>query len=74
MGAALRTIPVGETVKSHFRDIGHSLNDQDVTYENAQARERTQVLMDVANPMVRISSQRLARSAAFSGIKGVGEI
>ncbi len=49
MGAALRTIPVGETVKSHFRDIGHSLNDQDVTYENAQARERTQVLMDVAN-------------------------
>ena len=49
MGAALRTIPIGETVKSHFRDIGHSMNDQDVTYENAQARERTQVLMDIAN-------------------------
>ena len=49
MGAALRTIPIGESVKSHFRDIGHSLEDQDVTYENAQARERTQVLMDVAN-------------------------
>ena len=49
MGAALRTIPIGDTVRSHFRDIGHSMEDQDVTFENAQARERTQVLMDVAN-------------------------
>src|SRR5699024_3403503 len=49
MGATLRTIPIGESVKSHFRDIGQSMEDQDVTYENAQARERTQVLMDVAN-------------------------
>ena len=49
MGATLRTIPIGETVKSHLRDIGHSLDDHSVTYENAQARERTQVLMDVAN-------------------------
>ena len=49
MGATLRTIPIGETVKSHFRDIGQSMDDQDVTFENAQARERTQVLMDVAN-------------------------
>ncbi len=49
MGATLRTVPIGETVKSHFRDIGQSMADQDVTYENAQARERTQVLMDVAN-------------------------
>ena len=49
MGAALRTIPIGETVKSHFRDIGQSPENRDVTYENAQARERTQVLMDVAN-------------------------
>jgi NAD+ synthase (glutamine-hydrolysing) len=49
IGATLRTIPVGETVKSHFRDIGHDIEDQDVTYENAQARERTQVLMDLAN-------------------------
>ena len=48
MGATLRTVPIGETVKSHFRDIGQSMADQDVTYENAQARERTQVLMDVA--------------------------
>ncbi len=49
MGATLRTIPIGETVKRHFRDIGQSMDDQDVTYENAQARERTQVLMDIAN-------------------------
>ena len=49
MGAALQTIPIGDTVRSHFRDIGHSMDDQDVTFENAQARERTQVLMDVAN-------------------------
>ena len=49
MGTTLRTIPIGDTVRSHFRDIGHSPEDQDVTYENAQARERTQVLMDIAN-------------------------
>ena len=49
MGTTLRTIPIGDTVRSHFRDIGHDPEDQDVTYENAQARERTQVLMDVAN-------------------------
>ncbi|MDE7262583.1 MAG: NAD(+) synthase [Oscillospiraceae bacterium] len=49
MGATLQTIPIGDTVRSHFRDIGHSMDDQDVTFENAQARERTQVLMDVAN-------------------------
>ena len=49
MGATLRTIPIGETVKSHLRDIGHDFDDHSVTFENAQARERTQVLMDVAN-------------------------
>ena len=49
MGATLRTIPIGDTVKSHLRDIGHDFEDHSVTFENAQARERTQVLMDVAN-------------------------
>ena len=49
MGATLRTIPIGESVRGHFRDIGHDPENHDVTYENAQARERTQVLMDVAN-------------------------
>ncbi len=49
MGATLRTIPIGDTVKSHLKDIGHDFDDHSVTFENAQARERTQVLMDVAN-------------------------
>ena len=49
MGVTLRTIPIGESVKSHFKDIGHSMDDHSVTFENGQARERTQVLMDVAN-------------------------
>ena len=44
-----RTVDISESVKSHFRDIGQSLEDYSVTYENGQARERTQVLMDVAN-------------------------
>jgi NAD+ synthase (glutamine-hydrolysing) len=45
----LRQIPIRDAVTQHFRDIGHDLNTHDVTYENAQARERTQILMDVAN-------------------------
>ncbi len=45
----LRTIPIGPAVEQHFKDIGHPPGQHDVTYENAQARERTQVLMDVAN-------------------------
>jgi NAD+ synthase (glutamine-hydrolysing) len=45
----LREIPIGEAVLKHFEDIGHDPNQRDVTYENAQARERTQVLMDLAN-------------------------
>ena len=44
-----REIPIHEAVRLHFRDIGHDERDHSVTYENAQARERTQVLMDVAN-------------------------
>lgn len=49
LGVTLREIPIKEAVLQHFADIGHSRNDHSVTYENAQARERTQVLMDVAN-------------------------
>ena len=49
LGAELRVVPIGEAVRGHFRDIGHDENKHDVTYENAQARERTQILMDVAN-------------------------
>lgn len=49
LGASLREIPIKEAVSVHFRDIGHKPEHHDVTYENSQARERTQVLMDVAN-------------------------
>ena len=49
LGATLKRIDIGQAVKQHFKDIGQSMENQDVTFENAQARERTQVLMDVAN-------------------------
>ena len=49
LGTDYREIPIGESVSIHFRDIGHNPENRDVTYENAQARERTQVLMDLAN-------------------------
>jgi NAD+ synthase (glutamine-hydrolysing) len=49
LGATLRVIPIGDSVRQHFQDIGHDETRHDVTYENAQARERTQILMDVAN-------------------------
>ena len=49
LGVTQREIPIHEAVRLHFRDIGHNEQDHSVTYENAQARERTQVLMDVAN-------------------------
>jgi NAD+ synthase (glutamine-hydrolysing) len=47
--ATLREIPIGQAVLDHFTAIGHDPAIQDVTYENAQARERTQILMDLAN-------------------------
>lgn len=49
MGITFRTVPITDAVRQHFRDIGHDENVHDVTYENAQARERTQILMDLAN-------------------------
>lgn len=49
LGIPLRTISIKASVEQHFTDIGHPAGLHDVTYENAQARERTQILMDVAN-------------------------
>lgn len=49
LGITLRQIPIRDAVLQHFRDIGHDVNTHDVTYENAQARERTHILMDMAN-------------------------
>ena len=49
VGATLIEVPIADAVNVHFRDIGHDPEDHSVTYENCQARERTQVLMDIAN-------------------------
>ena len=49
LGVDAREIPIGAAVSQHFSDIGHDPDDHNVTFENAQARERTQILMDLAN-------------------------
>ena len=49
LGADFRTVDIRAAVQQHFRDIGHDENDHSVVFENAQARERTQVVMDLAN-------------------------
>lgn len=49
LGAELKEVNIREAVNLHFRDIGHDPDVHDVTYENGQARERTQILMDIAN-------------------------
>ena len=49
LGATLKEVNIKEAVGIHFRDIGHDPGKHDVTYENSQARERTQILMDIAN-------------------------
>lgn len=49
IGATFKEVNIKNAVKQHLDDIGADINEHDVTYENSQARERTQVLMDVAN-------------------------
>ena len=49
LGATLKEVDIKEAVTIHFRDIGQNMENHDVTYENGQARERTQILMDLAN-------------------------
>jgi NAD+ synthase (glutamine-hydrolysing) len=51
LGTTVRTVDIKRAVSVHFEDIGHDENVRDVTYENAQARERTQVIMDIANDL-----------------------
>ena len=48
-GATLREVSIKDACILHYKDIGHDADNHDVTYENAQARERTQILMDIAN-------------------------
>jgi NAD+ synthetase len=50
-GVTVKEISIVDAVSQHFSDIGHDINDQGITYENSQARERTQILMDYANKM-----------------------
>lgn len=49
LGCSLQEVDIKKAVTQHFADIGQSMDNHDVTYENAQARERTQVIMDIAN-------------------------
>lgn len=49
LGIDMQEISIAKSVKQHFEDIGHDINVHDVTYENSQARERTQILMDLSN-------------------------
>lgn len=49
LGISIREISIKDACIQHFKDIGHDINVHDVTYENSQARERTQILMDIAN-------------------------
>lgn len=49
LGATFKEVPIAEAVMQHFADIDHDASIHDVTYENSQARERTQILMDIAN-------------------------
>ncbi len=51
LGITIREISIAKAVTQHFEDIGHDASVHDVTYENSQARERTQILMDLANQM-----------------------
>lgn len=49
IGTTFRDINIKNAVEMHLKDIGHDMDNHDITYENAQARERTQILMDIAN-------------------------
>jgi len=51
LGVSTREINISSSVRQHFADIGHDFNHHDVVYENAQARERTQILMDLSNQL-----------------------
>ncbi len=51
LGVTTREISINKACEQHFKDIGHNINDHNVIYENSQARERTQILMDAANQM-----------------------
>lgn len=51
LGVTIKEINISDSVIQHFKDIGHDASIHDVTYENCQARERTQILMDLSNKL-----------------------
>lgn len=51
LGITMMEISIAKAVTQHFKDIGHDAEIHDVTYENSQARERTQILMDLSNQL-----------------------
>ena len=68
LGVTAMEIPIGKAVAQHFEDIGHDPAVQDVTYENSQARERTQILMDV---MLKSSSGRIVMTEPLSSFTSI---
>ncbi len=54
LGVTLRIVDITDSVRSHFRDLDHDESDQSILFENAQARERTQVLMDICHQFVAV--------------------
>lgn len=68
VGAEVRVIDIGESVYKHFDDIGHAHDDYSIAFENAQARERTQVLMDIATrSTASTSAPRTSASSLTAG-------
>ena len=65
LGITIREISICKSVEQHFLDIDHDINVHDVTYENGQARERTQILMDLSNQLEDLWSV-LATLASFA--------
>lgn len=65
LSCTVKTIDIYQTVVSHFKDISHDINEHDICFENAQARERTQVLMDISNKIkgIVISANDLSETA-----------
>ena len=49
LGISIREISIQDACIQHFKDIDHDINEHDVTYENSNARERTQIIKDIAN-------------------------
>lgn len=74
-GASLTEINIRDAVTGHFKDINHDIEKHDVTYENGQARERTQILMDIANEVGgMVIGTVICRSWLLAGLPTTGII